>query len=302
MLTLIPATLLLALAPAEAPPAAAPANADTATAAESEASSETASMARALFERGLLAYEAGDYAAASTHWSSAYELMSSEPTLVKARRVLAFDLGQAQMRAYDVDGERSRLATARPLLEDYVAWVDRPGHTLSNDEREDRARATEMLARIDILEGAPPPPRALDVPSSPRPATDTASPTPRRRNGTGLIVGGALSLGTSVALAGAAGAFSVQVRRAEDAHARAEARLATNPADPTAAAELERANFDGKQGNMGLVATATLSALMGAGGIAMVATGAWMRRRTRDVAVAPALGPGFAGTTLRVRF
>ena len=123
--------------------------------AEAPASSESqsAAVARAMFERGLAAYEASDYRAAVLHWSSAYDLMAAEPALARARRVLAYDLGQAHMRAYDVDGDRSHLTQAGPLLEDYIAWVDRPAHTMSDEEREDRARAEEMLARIDILQG-----------------------------------------------------------------------------------------------------------------------------------------------------
>ena len=298
MITLVPATLLLAFA-LEPAPAAAPSEAAT---ADADASATTSTLARALFERGLLAYEAGDYGSATTHWTSAYELMASDPALAKARRVLAFDLGQAQLRAYDVDGDRSRLGRARPLLEDYVAWVDRPAHTMSDDEREDRARATEMLARIDILEGAPPRPRAEQPVASARPMVDQPRAAPSRRKGTGLIVGGAVSIGVSVSMAVAAGVFAAQIRRAEEDILAAQAALRMDPDNPQAATDRSRAEFKGAQGNSGLIATATLSALMGTGGIAMVATGAWMRRRARNVAAAPSLAPGFAGATVRVRF
>lgn len=294
MITLLP-TLLLAFSPTETAEAAP----EVAVSDEADDSS-TAGLARALFERGLASYEDGDYGSAATHWQSAYALMASDPALAKARRVLAFDLGQAHMRAYDVDGDRSRLGEARPLLEDYVAWVDRPGHTMSDDEREDRARAEEMLARITILEGAPPSPQSV-APATPRPDAPLRAPE-RHRNGTGLIIGGSVSLTLAVALAAGAITFSVRGRRAEIEFEEAQANLQSDPGNPELVNDRDRAEFEGTQSRSGLIATSTLSALMGVGGIALIVTGAKMRQRARNLAVTPAMGPGFAGAVVRGRF
>jgi hypothetical protein len=295
MITLLP-ILLLALSPTEEP---AP-ESEPEVAAESASDTSAVGLARALFERGLASYEAGDYGGAAAHWSSAYELMASDPSLVKSRRVLAFDLGQAHMRAYDVDGDRSRLGKARPLLEDYVAWVDRPGHTMSDDEREDRARAEEMLARIDILEGAPPSPRSVAAPTPPEDAP--SRPPERRRTGTGFIVGGSVSLTLGVALAAGAITFAVRGREAERDFADAEMNLVSDPGNAEFINARDKAEFNGKQANAGIITMSTLSALMGVGGIAMIVTGAKMRQRARNLALAPAMAPGFAGAVVRGRF
>src|SRR6188768_4003931 len=49
-------------------------------------------LAHARFDKGLAAYEAGDYAGAAEQWTEAYSLMADVPALVGARHVLAFDL------------------------------------------------------------------------------------------------------------------------------------------------------------------------------------------------------------------
>jgi hypothetical protein len=268
--------------------------------ATAETESQTASLSRSLFERGLAEYEAGDYEAAVLHWSSAYDLMASDAGLARARRVLAFDLGQAHMRAYDVDSDRAHLTAARPLLQDYMAWVDRPAHTMSSDEREDRARAEEMLARVDILQGAPPPPEA-----APRHA-DEPSPLPpppsKQRNGTGLIVGGAVSMTLGVGLLACTGIFVARGRRAEADYVAAQDELTGNPNGTEATNDLQRAEFDGAQANAGMIGCATIGSLMLAGGVAMVTTGAVLRKRARRLAVAPTFSRTEAGAVLRVRF
>ncbi|HWB81679.1 MAG TPA: hypothetical protein VG755_42245, partial [Nannocystaceae bacterium] len=115
----------------------------SAPAEESEAPQENPALglSRAHFKAGLAAYEREDYADAIGHWEQAHALMQSVPELIGPRHIMQLDLAQAHMRAYDRDGRREHLDSARGLLESYIAWLDRPGHRLTPDEREDRPRA-----------------------------------------------------------------------------------------------------------------------------------------------------------------
>ena len=249
-------------------------------------------LARSRFEQGLRAYEAGDYPRAVMHWSSAHELMDGVSVLVEARHVLAFDLGQAEVRAYDVDHDRSRLGHARLLLEDYVAWVDRPEHTMTADEREDRERANELLTRIAIEQQQPVSPWAAGPTVAPPPEPplepSPATPPPKPK-GTGLLVAGSVSLAGAVAASAAATAFAFRGRRLEEEFIRSETEEA-----------LEDIDARGRTNNRLFIGSAVTAVALGAAGIAMLATGGV--RRKRSVSASATLGPSMAGAQLRVSF
>lgn len=277
----------------------------SAAAPESSAATEEGDPAveqsRALFEQGLAAYEDEDYEGASRHWTEAHELMAQTPELSASRRVLGFDLAQAQMRAYERDHHRSRLVAARPLLKGFLAWVDRPGHTMDEGEKRDRARAVELLTRIEH-ESTPAPvvpmPETRDAPA---PAPSAKEPKP---NGTGLLIGGGVALGAGLASIAAVVAARNRGRRAEQDFESAlqqvsEAEFGT-PDFERAEAAVEQADRDGRRSNIALLTFATSSLLLSAGGIAMLAIGG--RRRRRHVSASAALTPSSAAAMLRVRF
>lgn len=247
---------------------------------------------RSLFEQGLDAYDADDYAGAVQYWTEAHELMAQTPELSESRRVLGFDLAQAQMRAYDKDADHSRVTAAKPLLEGFVAWVDRPGHTMDEGEKQDRRRALELLERI---ESESPPPTAVPPPELVQPAAPPAeppAPTAPKPSGTGLLIGGGLAVGGSVAAAIAASAAIASARTAED-----DLLLAAN-ADDNAGAMA--ANRDGRRANIIFLTSVTSAVLLGAGGVTMLAIGGCRRRRY--VSASAALTPSSATASVSVRF
>jgi hypothetical protein len=276
----------LAQPPTEAPPA-------VVTQAPDE--DPSVGLAHARFDKGLAAYEAGDYAGAAEQWTEAYSLMASVPGLVGARNVLAFDLAQAQLRAYDADGERHRLLAAKELLDRYVAWVDRPGHTMNAAEREDRPRAIEMLARIDVEL------RPISSPVVERPAAAVPAAVPphthpsarerfdamkRARN---LIIGGSVMLGLGVAAGATAVGLSVRANAVADEFALANDDL-----------EREHADFRGRRLNAGVITAAVGAATFTVIGVPLLAAGLVQRRRA--LRMTPAVSPTHAGLQLHFAF
>ena len=273
------------------PVLAAPSSPSSPDAAETVDAEEASAPARDAFEQGLDAYEAGDYAAAVRHWTEAHDLMGESPELSGGRRVLGFDLAQAQMRAHAADGDPRRLDAARPLLEAYIAWVDRPGHTMDEGEKQDRARAVELLAQIDREDTppAPVPPRVDSAPPSSPPPPATAEPKP---TGTGLLIGGGVALAGGIGSIVGAVVSEAAGSKAEDAYNSAVAA-----ADSDAVAAATRA---GRRANVGFIASTASAVLLTAAGVTMLAIGG--RRRKRYISASAALTPSSAGASMSVRF
>lgn len=255
--------------------------------------------AQSLFEQGLDAYESDDFAGAAELWSEAHALMAQEPELSAGRRVLGFDLAQAQMRAYDSDHDESRVVAAKPLLQTFVAWVDRPGHTMDEGEKQDRMRAIELLERIES-ESSPPQPVPAPAVAPPAPVPTHAPPPPvaPQPNGTGLLVGGGIAIGGSVASVVAASAAVGSGRKAQRRFEAAQQEYSAG--STTAEAEIEAADRAGRRANIGFLVAATSAVLLVAGGVTMLAIGA--RRRKRHVSASASLSPSSAAAAVSVRF
>lgn len=270
--------------------AAPPADSSPIEAAEAPDPPPAAALSRTLFEQGLSAYEAGDYAAAARSWTHAHHLMAQDSELSASRRVLGFDLAQAQMRAYAEDGDERRIAAARPLLERYVAWVDRPEHTMDEGEKQDRERAVELLARIQSESSpSPRPPAPQLVRPTPQPTPPPPQPKPK---GTGLLIGGGLALGGGVASVALAFTSLASGREAEG---RYDAALQANDGEAIDAAER-----DGIRANVGVLTSVSAAVLLGAAGVTMLAIGS--RRRKRHLSASAALTPSSAGASVSMRF
>lgn len=291
--TLTVGTLIGALALPSSTALAAPPP-DTSEIAESAPQEPDPAIAasRVLFEQGLDAYDAEDYATAARLWTEAHAQMRDVPSTSDGRRILGFDLAQAQMRAYALDGDPARLAAAKPLLETFIAWVDRPRHTMNEDERQDRQRAIELLAQINEHaeeETAEPAPAPRLVSPSPAPAPPPPAHSP---DGKGLLIGGGVALAGGIA---AVATTFVSIRAGQAAEDELVAAQWVNDE-----AAIDAANRDGRRANIGMIISASSALVLGSAGIAMLAVGA--RRRHRHISASAAVTPNSAGATMTLRF
>lgn len=289
----VAASVVLSSVPAVAAPGPEPVPAETET--------DDLARSRALFEEGLRAYEAEDYGGAAGAWTEAHMLMAGAPELAAGRRVLGFDLAQAHMRAFERDHDCSRLSVSKPLLDTYVAWVDRPQHTMDEAEREDRQRAVELLAQIEREScSAPadpvPPPRVVQPTPAPPPSPAPQEPLP---SGRGLLIGGGLAVGGG--LAAIAGVVVGQAK-GKDAERRYNAaqQAQLEQGSDAAARDADAANRDGRRANALILTSAAAVLGLTTAGITMLAVGA--HRRKRYISASAAVTPTGAGGSFAMRF
>jgi len=242
----------------------------------------TLDVAMAAFDVGLDAYEHGDYTRAIASWTSAHRLLVARVDDTEMQRVLGFDLAQAHLRQHPADHDPAHLDRARPLLEDYITWLERPGHALTPAEKRDLDHALELLALVEIEQAAaiadrrgspyppgpaPPPPPAVardafSVPPPPDPVHRL-----RRDSNTWLIAGSA-SLGLALAFGATVGV------------------LAREP--------------NGQGSGAGIAAATTGTVLLGGVGIAALTIG--LAKRHKLVHASPTLSKTGFGATMRLAF
>ncbi len=276
------------------------------------APSDTRTQAKVRFDEGLAAYERSDFAGAIEAWTSARALMADDPAAQDAWHVLGLDLAQAHVRAYRLDRDVGHFAPARALLEAYVAWVDRPAHTMTPDEQEDRPRAVEMLAfiaterehRSDSIAPLPAPaPRAAVAPAPDRaaPPIDDAAHQRKLKTAHGLIAGGAVSLGLGVASSVVLGVSVSRAMATEreyvDTQAGAQQDGVVSDAER---AELDDIAAKGKSANQWYIASAVAVAVFTAAGVGLLAGGLVARKRA--LRAAPVVGKGYGGVAVSMRF
>jgi hypothetical protein len=305
---LVACPLAFAIATATAPVRAAEAPEPTST----TQTPEVRAAAKAKFDAGLAKYEAGDYDGAIAAWTAAHALMADDSAVREARYVLGFDLAQAHLRAYKMDRDRNHFAPARALLEDYVAWVDRPQYTMDEAEREDRPRAIEMLAFIDheqagaAVEPAPVlapvvVPAKVEV-DAPVHRVDAQAQQKRLRRAKGMIAGGGVALGLAIGSGIALGVAATRAPRFERDYERLTSEVAEQGGEPTPEQQdaLDRAELGGKRANAGTIAAAAAIVVLVPVGVGLLAGGLVVRKRA--LRAAPAVGPGYAGASLSLRF
>jgi hypothetical protein len=142
--------------------------------------------AKALFEAGGRAYDAGDFETAIQAFEQAYKIVRREGLL--------FSLAQAHRRQFTVGSERVHLERAIALYRQYLAEVSSGGR---------RAEATKALGELEALAGR----------AAAQPGEVAAQPTPERVAPTRLALSTAVE-GATISIDGAAprvSPFSVQV-------------------------------------------------------------------------------------------
>ncbi|RMG98248.1 MAG: hypothetical protein D6705_06505 [Deltaproteobacteria bacterium] len=107
--------------------------------------------AKRLYEEGKAHYEMLDYQAAIDKWTQAYALVPETERGQAIRNALVYNIAQAQEKAYELDGDVTRLKQAKGLLEryleGYVAMYGEEGEAAAEVEKV-RRRIAELEARI----------------------------------------------------------------------------------------------------------------------------------------------------------
>ena len=266
-------------------------------------------QAEQTFAAGLASYEAGDFTGAITAWTSARAHMAADPQALDAWHVLGLDLAQAHVRAYRVDRDVGHFEPAQQLLDEYVDWVDRPGHTMDDAEREDRPRALEMLAFIEreraarTMAAAPAPAPVVapvSVAEAPPVRIDSAPRQRQLKAGRAMIGTGAVALGIGVGSAVAAGVLATRAPRIEREYEALQSEIGNDEPSPAESARLDELTLKGKRANVGVIASAACSAVFLAAGIGLLSGGLVVRKRA--LRATPAVGPGYAGAAVSLRF
>lgn len=303
-----------------------------ASAAPAELRTSTTSVpkgaARNRYVQGKTSYEAGQYEQAGDAW---VELMGQVPESPKNRGLragLVLDAISAYSAAYEETGDITHLETAldhyyryftayrdtynspnipRPVvdarfaLKDAIAAAKTGGNASSSSDSGGSARseaessdsgsspAAGATSQENENEGAPPPDRGAKPATVSRSISSKDAP---RSPGTPLIATGA----AFVAL-GAGASSMIAVGAIEGQRAREDQKLPGYDDD-------QRARIDkrGKTMNAVLIAGAVLTPVFIGAGAALIAVGVKKNRNSRLQAVAPAVGPNFAGVTIQGRF
>lgn len=108
--------------------------------------------AREAYEAGKVAYQTARYIEAVEKFQESFEhsaKISDAAIMAQVQSSLYYNLGQAQLRAYDLDGDPTRLRQSRDLLRNHLD--SDPG--LSEEEREQAlaliAEAEDELAELE---------------------------------------------------------------------------------------------------------------------------------------------------------
>jgi hypothetical protein len=205
---------------------------------------------------------------------------------------------QNKVQKYNEDRDFKDLQGARDLL---AKWLEEHRALYGDTQAalDVRAPVVQQLDAIDAQIAAllaPPPPKPTPAPQpQPQPAVTDApppQPTPASEEGQGMISGG-----TTLLVLGGAGVLGVGVplwatrNQALDRAASREFRVDQQD-------DLDKA----RRRHVGAITMFAIGGSLAAAGIALLSAGLARRSRARRMAVAPQLGPGFAGASATVRF
>ncbi len=235
----------------------------------------------ALINAGQAFYDTADFTAAIERWTEAYAALPDQPDIAAARDLLTYQIAQAHIEAYTIDGQPTHLRKAERLLTRYIDG-------LASEEAEARASAEHLRDDVRAKIAVAPPPVILPEPAAPAlPVPKDIRPDPRPLQilgGVSLGVGGALLIGTV-----AAAWLGAKLDRDD---ARAVARGASD-------AELDELLVRRVRADQAVIGTAVAGALLVTAGVALLVTG---RVRRGPLTAGPLVGAGFAGLSFRARF
>jgi hypothetical protein len=243
------------------------------------ADEDALSAAKGLYQRGVAKFETADYEGAIALWADAYGMVPTTPENLEVKVLLLYNLATAQERAYEVSGDLTHLRQALALLDGFAAVVP----ALYGESEEGAAELKNVAARRAVIVATLAAAEAKDAP----PADDSAL-----RRAKKLTIAGAATLGVGGAALGLMTAGLVIGARANDVSG-------LDPNDVEGRRErFERGRMGDKLALIGGIAAALPVAL----GATLLALGLKKTRQASASAVAPWIGPGWAGISASGRF
>ncbi|MCY1059958.1 hypothetical protein [Nannocystis sp. SCPEA4] len=256
-------------------------------------------------------FETADFAGAIELWTQAYAAMPDEPAYDKRRNVLAYQIAQACVEAYELDPQLVYLRKAERLFDNYLKTISAKDKVTTAkvqgtlDELREKIRVAEEREAAEKQAAAEAAERAS--PEGDEPAAQEADPadTEDRRaaaereakKSRGLTIAGGTLTGAGAIVLGVMAYGLSQGARADRDGEAAKADGVTDPA-------VYRDLLDqGMAANRLAIATAVAGGILVVTGIGLLGAGAaGQQRARRELGLAPTWLRGGAGIVLQGRF
>ena len=262
--------------------------------AEGAAEGDPYAEAKQLYDEGLAKFDTFDFDPAIELWQKAMARLPNTPDTVPIRNALVYNIARAQVKAYELDQDVSRLKKAQLLLEKYLA-EELTGEGVDEAERK---RVEDQLAEVEAklaeAETDPEPearaPLLMDV--DPEPEPEAELPTEDKKMGVLTIAGiGVTAVGVAglgVAAAGA-GLGSSATSELEGLDSLEDEARRTDLLD-------QGGTYNGMA-----IGGAIAGGVLTVTGVVLIAIGV-KKDRERRTAFAPLMAPGTGGVTWQARF
>lgn len=269
-----------------------------------------------LYVEGQDKYAADDFSGAAEAWTQLLErLPEAQPNRATRENVLLNVLqahldGYSRMRKDDGSKDIEQLRSAKRVLEAYFssfkeAYGDNAAVSAAVQEKADELDVALTAAEAEAAEDDLPDPPPMEIEKDEKPEKDGPDiiVLEAENDGGGLIVGGAVTAGLSLAGFGVLAAGAVLAVRAEEDFIAAQ-----EAGDDDAQADAERS---GNTGNALTITGAIVGPVLLITGGVLIGLGIKKRKDAkaardeqlrRTISVTPTGGRGFAGLMLRGRF
>ncbi|MFZ6183899.1 hypothetical protein [Nannocystis pusilla] len=288
-----------------------PAVPEVRAAAPAKASDELNAKISALAQEAQTRFETADYAGAIELWTQAYAALPNEPAYDKRRNVLAYQIAQACVEAYELDPQLVYLRKAERLFDNYLQTISAKDKNTTAKVQgtlgelrekirvaEEREAADKQVA-AETAEGEDDGAALLAAQkaSEAREAEARANAEREARRARRLtIAGGALTGAGAIAL----GVMAYGLARGARVDRDGEAAKADGVTDPAVYRDLLD---QGTAANTLAIATAVVGGVLVVTGIGLIGAGAaGQHRARRDLGLAPTWLRGGAGLVLQGRF
>ncbi|WP_434419106.1 hypothetical protein [Nannocystis pusilla] len=290
-----------------------PAVPEARAAAPAKANDELNAKISALAQEAQTRFETADYAGAIELWTQAYAALPNEPAYDKRRNVLAYQIAQACVEAYELDPQLVYLRKAERLFDNYLQTISAKDKnttakvqgTLDElrekirvaEEREAAAKQAAAETADGRDEGDADALLAARRASEAREAEARANAEREARRARRLtIAGGALTGAGAIAL----GVMAYGLARGARVDRDGEAAKADGVTDSAVYRDLLD---QGTAANTLAIATAVVGGVLVVTGIGLIGAGAaGQQRARRDLGLAPTWLRGGAGLVLQGRF